>query len=374
MNFSISKEKFARLLYLTNTIVKQKNTMPILANVLLTAADGKLGVAASDLEVSLIGEAPADVKTPGKITVAARMLYDIVKELPADNVNVQVTKGQRVEIQSGQSCFKIVGASADEFPSLTGVTLEKPISVEAGKLAEMIEKTSYAVSTDETRYNINGVYVETVNHPVGKESSGIRFVATDGHRLSMIDRPAEGFTIDKGVIIPRKGIAELKKNLEGNEGAASVCIKEGFFTVQTGSVTVGIRLVDGEYPDYRQVIPVNNATVVSIARDELLAAVRRVSLVSTDKTKAIKFRVVENNMILSSSSPEYGEASESLEIKKTGDDVAIGFSSNYVSDLLSSMNGAELVEIKFSGELGPAVFSANEDEFYQCIVMPMRFE
>ncbi len=374
MNFTIAKESFAKLLYLTNTIVEKKNTMPILANVKLTADNEKLCITATDLEVSLVGEAEANVRIPGTITVDAKMFYDIIRELPDQPITIIVSKKQRLEIECAQSRFKINGVSADEFPTVSGVTLFNPISVDAAMFYEMLDKTSFAVSTDETRYNINGVFVETTEGPLGPGKQCLRFVATDGHRLAMVDRPAEGFSVlGESVIIPRKGIQELKKVLEGNEGSAQVSVNEGFFTLHTGMVTLGVRLVDGHFPDYRQVIPLENSTIVEVNRAELLSAIKRVSLVTTDKTRAIKIKLLNGNLLISSSSPEYGEASETVAIKQTGEDVTVGFSSKYLLDLLSAMPGSEMITLGLSGDSGPGVFKGSEDELYSCIVMPMRF-
>lgn len=373
MNFSISKERFSHLLYLANSIVERRNTMPILANVKIVAEDGKISVSATDLEVSLIGEAECSVKSPGMVTVDARMLHDIIRELPDELITVQLGKALRIEIQCGKSEFRINGMAADEFPSVAGTMLRKPVSVDARMFYEMFDKTAFAVSTDETRYNINGVLVETVKDPETKKQM-IRFVATDGHRLAMIDRNADGFSIDHPVIIPRKGLQEIKKVLEGNDGAANVEVTEGFFTVQSGKVTIGVRLVDGQFPDYRQVLPTECKSVVVTDRTELLAAVKRVSLVTTDKTKAVRCRLEGSTLTVSSSSPEYGEATESVQVENTGSDVVIGFSAKYLLDLLNSMTESSHVTIKLNGELGPGLFFGNETEYFTCIVMPMRFE
>lgn len=371
MQFTVSKEALSHLLYLTSTIVERKTTMPILAHVNLVAGDGTLSVLATDLEISLQGLCDADVKTKGSITVSAKVLYDIIRELPSEDVSMLLGKGNRVEIEAGQSRFKINGVSSDEFPTIVGTELKNPTAVDAGKLFEMLDKTAYCVSFDETRYNINGVYIEAIEQG-GKDF--LRFVSTDGHRLAMIDRPAEGLTLTQNVILPRKGIQELKKLLEKEDGIANVSFNEGFFTVQSGKVTIGVRLIDGQFPDYRQVVPTGSKTTVTVPRTELAAAVKRVSLVTTDKSKTIKFRLVGSNLVVSSSSPEYGEASEALTVKQDGEDVTIGFSARYVSELLNAMPLSTEVTIKLSGELGPGVFRGGEDEFYNCIVMPMRFE
>lgn len=371
MQCTVSKEALSHLLYLTSTIVERKTTMPILAHVNLIAGEGSLSVLATDLEISLQGSIDAEVKTKGSITVSAKVLYDIVRELPSESVSMTLGKGNRVEIEAGQSRFKINGVSSDEYPTVVGTELKNSTAVDAGKLFEMLDKTAYSVSIDETRYNINGVYIEALNQG-GKDF--LRFVATDGHRLAMIDRPAEGLTLTQNVIVPRKGIQELKKLLEKEDGVANVGFNEGFFTVQCGKVTMGVRLIDGQFPDYRQVVPVETKTTVTAARSELQAAVKRVSLVTTDKSKTIKFRLVGGNLVVSSSSPEYGEASESVTVKQTGEDVTIGFSARYISELLQAMPLSSEATIKLCGELGPGLFQGSEDEFYSCIVMPMRFE
>lgn len=369
MFLELGKDNLSHLLYLTNTIVERRNTMPILANVKLTADDAGLHVAATDLEVSLVGQTDANVSTPGTITVSAKFLYDIVKELPGDSVTLKSSSGERLEIESGQSHFKINGISSDEFPSLMGITIDDCVSVEAEKLFEMLDKTMYAVSMDETRYNINGVFAESM-----EDGSMLRFVATDGHRLAMIDRPSDGLALESGVIIPRKGIQELKKVLENNEGAAKVSVKDGFFTVQSGQITLGVRLIDGEFPDYRQVLPKETATVVTLDRNELLSTVKRVSLVTTDKSRSVRFKFESGTLTILSSSPEYGEASESISVEQDGEDVFIGFSARYVIDLLSAMSNCEKVTLKLSGDLGPGLFEGDNAQNYSCIVMPMRFD
>lgn len=371
MQFSVSQESLSHLLYLTSTIVEKKTTMPILAHVNLVANGKSLAVMATDLEISLRGEIDAEVKTPGSITVSGKVLFDIIKELPPGNLTIVLGKQNRLEIVSGQSNFKINGVSSDEFPTIAGIELTDPIAVDAGKLFEMLDKTAYCVSVDEIRYNINGVYVESLEE--GSKDI-LRFVATDGHRLALIDRPADGLKPSQNVILPKKGIAELKKLLEKEEGVAGVSINQGFFTVQASRVTIGIRLVDGHFPDYRQVLPKETKTTVVINKQEFLSAVKRVSLVTTDRSKTIKFRLVNGNLTISSSSSEYGEASDSLDVKQTGEDVTMGFSAKYILELLNAMPLSSEIIIKLSGEVGPGLFQGSEDELYSCIVMPMRFE
>ena len=372
MQFTIKKENLLKLLYLTNSIVEKRNTMPILSNVKLVVERDLLKVAATDLEVSLLGSTTAEVISQGSIAVDAKVLYEIIRELPDSNCSIKLVKNQKLEIESGKSIFKINVTSSDEYPSIAGVEVKDSISVEAKRLHEMIEKTAFAVSTDETRYNINGVYVENLE----TEESGkcIRLVATDGHRLAMIERSADGLDIKKSVIIPKKGISELRKVLEDNDGVAFVSVSDGFFTVKSNDVVLGIRLVDGQFPDYKQVIPKTHKTTISLDKNSFLSAVKRVSLVTTDRSKALKLAFANNTLIVSSSSPEYGDASDSISVDQKGDDVTIGFSARYLVDVLQAMSNTETITIRLNGDLGPGLFIGTSDDMYRCVVMPMRFE
>lgn len=376
MNLSISKEDIVQLSFLTSSLAQKKGSMPILANVLLDATDdGKLRVVATDLEVSLKSESSAQIKTPGKITVEAKVLYDIVKELPNFPVTLNCSKKSKLEIECGQSRFKINCVSSDEFPEVKGLELSQPTTIKSKTLLEMIDKTFYAVCNDETRFSINGIFVETIEGPLGPNNICIRFVSTDGHRMAIIDRAADGFSLDRSVIIPRKGIQELKKVLEETiSEEVRVSVDQGFLVVGAGSTTIGIRLVDGQYPDYKQVIPTKTTTKIMADRTQLLSAVRRVSLVTSDKSRAVKFKLVEGNLLVSSASPEYGEASESVEVKQEGEDVSTGFSGRYILDVISSLSSSNEVVIRLDGNSSPGVFSGDNDSLYEGIIMPMRFE
>lgn len=377
MNLSISKESLVKIAFLTSSIAQKKNTMPILANVKMTASDnGTLSIVASDIAVSLRAEVPAKVEEAGSVTVEAKVLYDIVKELPNFPVKINVTKKSRLEIECGQSRFKINGISADEYPSVEGIILGEHTSIKTKKLVEMIDKTVFAVSLDETRFNINGVYVETIDGPLGPNKPCLRFVSTDGHRMAIIDRASDGFEMDKAVIIPRKGILEIKKMLEESDSdTTNVSFSNnGFITVNSGYSTIGVRLVDGIFPDYKQVLPTNTTTKIIADRALLLSAVKRVSLVTSDKSRAVKFKLLDGNLLISSASPEYGEASENIDVEQDGDDVTTGFSGKFLLEMLSSVSESDKITIRLDGSSSPGVFSGEKDSLYESIIMPMRFE
>lgn len=371
MKLTVSKEKLARILYLSAGIVQKKNTNPILGNVVLTAKKNKLNISASDLELNFKGAIDAEILEEGEITVDAKIFYDIVKELPQVDILISCSKENRIEIKTPQSKFKINGVSSDEYPNIKGLDLKGAINISASRLHEMLDKTAFAVSSDETRHNINGVCAE-INEE-GKNKS-IRFIATDGHRLSIIDRPADGFSLEKSVIIPKKAISEVKKILEVEDEECKVLVTKDFFTVGTEEAVLSVRLVDGNFPDYRQVLPKSSKSSLTIAKDELLSAVKRVSLVTSDKNKAIKFKLKKGDLTISSSSVEHGEAIESLKIEQVGDDAEIGFSAKYLVDLLSNMTDEEKVKLELNGSESPGVFHGSEDSSYTCVVMPMRFD
>lgn len=376
MNLSISKESLLKISFLTASIAQKKNTMPILANVKMTANEnGTLSIVASDIAVSLRAEVPAKVEEAGSVTVEAKVLYDIVKELPNYPVKLNVIKKSRLEIECGQSRFKIHGISADEYPEVEGIVLGDHTNVKTGKLIEMIDRTVFAVSLDETRFNINGVFVETIEGPLGPNKMCLRFVATDGHRMAIIDRASEGFEMKQPVIIPRKGVLEIKKMLEESDSEeSSVSFSNGFMTVRSGVSTIGVRLVDGQFPDYKQVLPTNTTTKIEADRPSLLSAIKRVSLVTSDKSRAVKFKLIEGNLLISSSSPEYGEASENIDVLQEGDDVTTGFSGKFLLEMLSSVSDSEKITIRLDGASSPGVFSGDKDSLYEGIIMPMRFE
>lgn len=379
MEFKIQKEKFEYLLYLSHSIVEKKNTMPILANVLLIAESNKLRFAATDLAVSLVGEVEAEVITPGSITLDANVLYDIVREMPnGQDITLQSGDSFKVNISAGNSRFRISGVSPHEFPSLAGVSMKTPVSIDAEMIYEMLEKTAFAVCTDESRYNMNGIQVEMLTKSDSTALSNfdkvIRFVATDGHRLAYIDRPAKGVELSTKVIIPRRAIGEIKKILEGNQGSAKLEISEGFLSIQSGMVTLGVRLVSGDFPEYRAIVPKGFTTEVKVKRDDIYPAVKRVALVIADKNKAFNFRINGNSLLVESSSQELGDANDVIEIEKKGDDLDIGFSARYLIDTLSALSESENVFLNMSGAVNPVVLKGDATEAFCCILMPMRFD
>lgn len=386
MEITISKTELSKLLHVTLAIAEKKSTMPILGNILLAAEDKSFKVTASDLEITAIASSTASVKKSGSITVSAKVFGDLVRELPDTEVTIRSVDRDRIEVVAGSSKMKIVGIGADEYPVPPGLALKTKCKLPASTLTEMINKTLYAVSLDEGRYNMNGVCLE-----ISKEakSSGIRMVATDGHRLALINRPLEGVAFTglslKGtaktnssvdhVIVPRKGIAEVRKALETvGDVPVGVDVSEGFLVVEGPAWKLVVRLLDSEFPNYEQVLPKQDGSRITVLSTQLAHALKRVSLVVSDKNKGVRFDFFTNLVRISSSSPELGEAQEELEIQYKGKDFSVGFNARYIIDVLSTIGENQPFVLELNGESGPGKFYAESDESCFGIVMPLRLD
>lgn len=373
MEITILKSELSKLLQITESVVQKKTTMPILANVLLTATDGKLKIAATDLEVTAVASATAKITSPGSTTVNGKVLSEIVRELPETEVQLKLTEGERLDISALNTRMRIIGVSAEEYPSLPGINFTVKHKIPGKEFQEMVQKTIYAVSLDETRFNLNGVCFELVEIPKSKKGSqGLRLVATDGHRLAMITRPAE-LKFEGSVIVPRKGLAEIKRIVDtAGDREIGLDIIEGFLILETGESKISMRLIDGEFPDYQQVLPKQKGTIVTLNAPEFAQALRRVALVVTDKAKCVKVDVAPGKVRLSASSPELGEAREEMEATYKGEPLSIGFNARYLLDVISGLGEAETLAMELNGELGPGKFFLEKDESCVAIVMPMR--
>lgn len=373
MKLTIQRSELQRGLARLQAVVEKRNSMPILANVLLTAsgkgASGTLELSATDLEVGIRGLQRAEVEKPGAVTVSARRLHDIVRELPDEVVSLQDTSQAYLELRCDRARFTLAGTAAEEYPSLPDFSPGRLVRLQAAVLSQMIERTMYAASVDETRYNLNGVHFEVL-----PEAGKIRMVATDGHRLALVDRvvASDVAGLASGVIVPRKGLAELKRlvdeedadevelGFEGNSGLA-----------RKGDVTLFMRLIEGEFPNYQQVIPKKSDHVLTLATEPLVRALRRVALLSVERSRAIKFEVAERSLTISSSNPDVGEAQEEIDVDYDGPALGIGFNARYLLDALGSL-GAKEVHLGLRDSNSPAEIRPTDDAESLAVVMPMR--
>jgi len=371
MNFSIEKEVFLKGLAKVQGIVEKKNTIPILANVLIEAEADQIRLTATDLEVGMKAAYPATVNTPGRITVSAKKLFEIIKELPEKEISFIAKDNCWIEIRCGKSLFNVVGLSADEFPYFPQIDKEQFFQLPSADLKHMIEKTAFSMSTDESKYNLNGIYLRAMED---KGRQVLRFVATDGHRLALIQIPRDCSHVEpltKGVIFPRKGVMELRKIAEEGEGEVSLGFMDNNAIIKKSQTIIVMRLVDGEFPDYTRVIPKNNEMQATIPREDFLHALRRMAILSSEKSKGVKIDFQENLLTLSSSNPEFGDAREDFGIEYLEGDLSIGFNAKYLIDILGVLD-SEKVNLALRDHLSPGLITPAEDEDYLAVIMPMR--
>lgn len=367
MKLEIDKRDLLSLIGKTQNIVEKRNTMPILINVLLEADQNSLKVFATDLEVSLTDQIKVKVHQSGKVAVSAKSLFDIAKELSEGPITLIKKENNWLEIKQGKYTSKIVGISAEEYPIFPTFNSQAFISVDAQVLKEMIDKTIYSVSNDETRYHLNGVFFEL--NPQG----GFKMIATDGHRMSLVNKPLSEVKIatTQGVIIPRKGLHEIRKILEAIEGNVEIAIEGSQFVLKHSSTILMIRLIEGKYPNYQQFIPQKLPQKVMINRDAFLTSLKRVSLLANVKSKAVLLSLSNGKMEISSNNPELGDAKEEIEVEYSGNDIKIGFNAKYITDILTSID-QEKIDFELNDHLSPGLIRPHNDTSYTCVVMPMR--
>ena len=375
MELQIGTDEFSRALYRAQGIVEKKSTMPILASVLLEATNdggqGRLRVSAYDLEIGVRSSHPAEVQKPGGVALKHKEFYDIARALPDRMAVLKREANNRVRITSGTAEFNLVGQPAEDYPPFPREEKVPLVAVEPTQLLEMIEKTQFAISADETRHNLNGVYFEPV-------AQAVRMVATDGHRLAFVERQLAGdFGLKKGVIVPRKGLFELRRLLS-EEGAANCELgfteTSGLF--RRGDLTMVMRLIDGQFPDYMQVIPKEADRTIQVDRPRLLETLKRMSLMSSDRTtNAVKLELSADQLRISSQNPDLGEAREDIAVSYAGPNMQIGFNARYLMDVLQVVDTPQ-VRLELCDELSPGVLKpateGTPESRYTAVVMPMR--
>jgi DNA polymerase-3 subunit beta len=369
MEFTITREELLQGLYLTQGIVERRTTIPILANVLLESQGDGIIIAATDQEIGVRRQCVAKVKRKGALTTGARKLYEIARECPEGPLVLRSLENNWIEVSCGKSRFKIVGLDPKEFPAMPSATQERggqTVSVSSAILREMIERTVFAVSVDETRLNLSGIFLERLADGL------LRFVATDGHRLSMLTRPAEGGGLEAGAIVPRKGVLEIAKVVESGDEPVHLSLQGGVAHATCGSVELSMRLVEGEFPDYKQVVPQKADRRMLLGIEPFMAALRRVSIVSSERTRGVKFQLDPGRLEISSVNPDLGEASEEIEVDYAGVAFSIGFNAKYFLDVLSVLPQSGQVEVGFNDEVSPGIVRCEGDPDFLYVVMPMR--
>ncbi len=367
MDVTVEREVLYRTLSRVQSVVDKRHSMTILTNALLQAEGNRLSIVGSDLEVSLEQHIDATVADAGRCAAAARPLFEIVREAPEGNIHLATTENQWLAVSYGTSRFRLMGVDPDEYPGMPKAKDSSgSMEIDGGELADMIRKTLFAVSTDDTRSNLTGVYIDR-----GAQEGTIRFVATDGHRLAMIDRPAKGAPPESGAILPRKGLGELGKLLADVTGSVTLRAGASEAVVELEDAVLSMRLVEGRFPDYQKVVPEKAGSMVTAPRDSLLQTLRRVSILSSERARGVRFAVREGTLSISANNPDLGEATEELEVDYSGEDLEVGFNSRYLLDVLAVLPEQSQVRIEITDEFSPGVVQG-DDAGYRYVVMPMR--
>lgn len=363
MEFQIARDELLKGLQMVQNIVEPRQTLPILANILLETGSDTLAITATDLEVGARVVVPARIGIQGGITLQARKLVEMVKELPSAEVEIRDQENSWVSLRCRGVSYRMVGLPKEDFPGVNEGTEATWISLEARSLKEMIARTSFAISHDESRYALNGINMQVINRE-------FRLVATDGHRLALAKKEVSGASQQATGIVPRKAVYEVARVLkEGEE--AQVALTENQFLLRLPNFLLVSRLIEGQFPNYEQVLPKGHPKQVRVNRDAFVAAIRRVSVMSEERTKPIKLILSPGQMRLAASNPELGEAEEGVEAEYAGEELTIGFNSRYLLDATGPI-GAARVAIELKDPLSPGIFTGEGEEDALCVIMPMR--
>ncbi|MEL6125204.1 MAG: DNA polymerase III subunit beta [Pseudomonadota bacterium] len=371
MKVSIERSALLKAMSRAQSVVERRNTIPILANVLIEAEGDKISFRATDLDIEVVDMVPAMVNQAGATTVGAHTLHEIVRKLP-DGATVELNEepgSGRIEVRAGRSHFSLATLPREDFPVMASSEYECNFSAKAPVLRRLFDKAKFAISTEETRYYLNGVYMHSAPGPEGQM---LRCVATDGHRLARIDSDLpDGADNLPGVIVPRKTVGELRKLLDDDDMAIAVSVSETKIRFATPGVTLTSKVIDGSFPDYNRVIPQNNPRRLEVDAAEFAQAVDRVSTVSSERSRAVKLTLDEDRLVLSVNAPDSGAADEELAVAYDSDRLEIGFNAKYLLEIASQVDRENAV-FMFNSSGDPTLMREGNDDSAVYVVMPMR--
>src|SRR5579862_5007255 len=372
MKINVERGAFLKALSHVQSVVERRNTIPILSNVMIEAAKGELKLTATDLDIEIVETIPSDVIRNGAATAPAHMLYDIVRKLP-DGAQVQAellaSEGGRLAVSAGSVRFELACLPKEDFPQMAAGALPHKFRLAAESLKQLIDKTRFAISTEETRFYLNGIYLHAAM--TGK-TAVLRAVATDGHRLARFELPQpEGAAEIPGVIVPRKTITELRRLLDDAEGGIDVSLSDTKVQFISDGVELTSKLIDGTFPDYQRVIPTGNDKSLALDSKEFAQAVDRVSTISADKTRAVKLNLSKDKLTLTVVNPDSGTATEELGATYSAGPLEIGFNARYLLDITSQIEGKE-VRFLLSDAGSPTLIEDTDDNGTLYVLMPMR--
>jgi DNA polymerase III subunit beta len=371
MKLTIERGSLLKSLGHVQSVVERRNTIPILANVLIQAHDERIALTATDMDLDIVERAPAHVGASGATTAPAHTLYDIVRKLP-EGAEIELDGGgdkERLTVRSGRSNFTLPALPTSDFPAISGDALNHSFTLAVGELKALIDRTRFAISTEETRYYLNGIYLHATR---SNEVQVLRAVATDGHRLARVEMPLpEGAGGMPGVILPRKTVTELRKLIEEIESPVGVSLSDTRVRFSFDDVVLSSKLIDGTFPDYERVIPQNNDKVMEVECKAFAEAVDRVATISTEKSRAVKLSLNNGTLVLSATSPDAGSATEELEIAYKSGPIEIGFNSRYLLDITQQIEG-DGVQFMMADSASPTVVRDLTDASALYVLMPMR--
>lgn len=371
MRLIIERSALLKALHHVTSVVERRNTIPILSNVLLTAKGANLSLVATDLDIAIVENVPAEVAQEGRTTVSAHMMHDIVRKLP-DGSQIELAMaddGARMMLKSGRADFTLQALPSDDFPELGIESSSHRFTLEARILKRLIEKTRFAISTEETRYYLNGVYLHAAP---GDNGECLRAVATDGHRLAQIEVALpDGADGIPGVIIPRKTVGELYKLLDADDEDVAIELSATKIRFTFADVILTSKLIDGTFPDYERVIPQGNDKVLDVQNADFAHAVDRVSTLSSEKGRAVKLDISDGRLVLSVNNPDSGSATEELAVGYDADPLEIGFNAGYLLDITSQLEG-DTAKFLLSDPGSPTMVKDDHDTSALYVLMPMR--
>ena len=373
MELTVSKADLQKELQLCQGVVEKRSTIPILSNVLLKAADGRLQIAATDLDVTILSSCAANVTTPGGVTIEAKRLFDVIRSLPDEEVHVTMQENNQMLIESGTAKFRLLGLPAEDYPTLPTVDVKESYTIGLNELKTMVAKVKFAITHEETRFQLNGALLKI-------QATKMEMVATDGHRMALINFPqGNGAGKKKGteltILVPRKALEEILRLEAGEDGTVRFGVSENHLFFEAADRRLLARMIDVNFPNYMEVISRDNDRHVMVDRERLLATIRRVSLVANERTRAVRFDFAPGKLTVSSANPDLGDARETVPIDYAGNPFFVGLNAAYLTDFLAAIDTPS-VSLDLKDENSQCIGRPQaQDELpyeYLYVVMPMR--
>jgi DNA polymerase-3 subunit beta len=373
MDLYIDRTELIRGLARVQGVVERRTTNASLAHVMLSAENNTLNMTATDTMLTLIAGYPARVQAEGELSVDAQSFFQIARSLPEPTVHLQTIAGNRLQVRCGNAQFQVVGMGAENFPPQPAAaqTANSTLTISGSELRRIIEETSFSVCTDDNRYGINGAHMEEVKTDAG---SRLRVVTTDGSRLSYSETPFAGeFEMGRRMLLPRKALSEIRKLIDKDKGTWQIIFGDRSATLQTDDLTLMVRLVDGELPDYRRVLPDNSQRRVTVSREHFTNALKRVGIVASDRNHSVRFAFESDRMVLSARNVDLGEAREEVPIELSGAPMVTGFNVKYFQDILSATKSEQMI-LRLGDALDPCIIEMPDRDDGLFVVMPMRLD